>query len=43
MTQQLMQAAVAQGDALDDYAAVIKALERSAGLATGRDQVLGKP
>jgi len=43
MTQQLMQAAVAQGDALDDYAAVIKALERSAGLATGREQVLGKP
>jgi 3-hydroxyisobutyrate dehydrogenase len=43
MTQQLMQAAVAQGDALDDYAAVIKAQERSAGLATGREQVLGKP
>ena len=34
MTQQLMQAAVAQGDALDDYAAIIKAVERSAGLPT---------
>lgn len=36
MTQQLMQAAVAQGDALDDYAAIIKAVERSAGLSTDR-------
>jgi 3-hydroxyisobutyrate dehydrogenase-like beta-hydroxyacid dehydrogenase len=33
MTYQLMQAAVAQGDALDDYAAIIKTVERSAGLA----------
>jgi 3-hydroxyisobutyrate dehydrogenase-like beta-hydroxyacid dehydrogenase len=32
MTYQLMQAAVAQGDAGDDYAAIIKAVERSAGL-----------
>jgi 3-hydroxyisobutyrate dehydrogenase-like beta-hydroxyacid dehydrogenase len=32
MTLQLMQAATAQGDALDDYAAIIKAVERSAGL-----------
>jgi 3-hydroxyisobutyrate dehydrogenase-like beta-hydroxyacid dehydrogenase len=34
MTLQLMQAAAAQGDALDDYAAIIKAVERSAGLNT---------
>ena len=34
MTMQLMHAAVAQGDALDDYAAIIKAVERSAGLQT---------
>jgi 3-hydroxyisobutyrate dehydrogenase-like beta-hydroxyacid dehydrogenase len=33
LTHQLMHAAVAQGDALDDYAAIIKAVERSAGLA----------
>jgi 3-hydroxyisobutyrate dehydrogenase len=33
-TLQLMHAAVAQGEALDDYAAIIKAVERSAGLAT---------
>lgn len=33
MTRQLMHAAVAQGDARDDYAAIIKAVERSAGLA----------
>jgi 3-hydroxyisobutyrate dehydrogenase-like beta-hydroxyacid dehydrogenase len=32
LTYQLMQAAVAQGDALDDYAAIIKVQERSAGL-----------
>lgn len=32
LTQQLMHAAVAQGDAGDDYAAIIKAVERSAGL-----------
>lgn len=34
MTRQLMHAAVAQGDALDDYAAVIKTVERIAGLPT---------
>jgi 3-hydroxyisobutyrate dehydrogenase len=34
MTRELMHAAVAQGDALDDYAAIIKAVERSAGLST---------
>ena len=34
MTLQLMQAAMAQGDALDDYAAIIKTVERSAGLNT---------
>jgi hypothetical protein len=34
MTLQLMQAATARGDALDDYAAIIKAVERSAGLNT---------
>ena len=33
-TLQLMHAAVAQGEALDDYAAIIKAVERSAGLPT---------
>jgi 3-hydroxyisobutyrate dehydrogenase len=33
-TLQLMHAAVAQGQALDDYAAIIQAVERSAGLAT---------
>lgn len=33
LTYQLMQAAVAQGDGLDDYAAIIKAVERSAGLS----------
>ncbi|MCV0438726.1 MAG: NAD(P)-dependent oxidoreductase [Hydrogenophaga sp.] len=32
MTRQLMAAAQAQGDAGDDYAAIIKAVERSAGL-----------
>ena len=32
MTLQLMQAATAQGDALEDYASIIKAVERSAGL-----------
>ena len=37
MTRQLMHAAMAQGDALDDYAAVIKAVERSAGLSTELD------
>ena len=34
MTLQLMHAAIAQGDGLDDYAAVIKSVERSAGLNT---------
>lgn len=34
LTFQLMQAAAAQGDAGDDYAAIIKAVERSAGLPT---------
>ncbi|MEI7783451.1 MAG: NAD(P)-dependent oxidoreductase [Betaproteobacteria bacterium] len=33
-TLQLMHAAVAQGQALDDYAAIIQAVERSAGLPT---------
>jgi 3-hydroxyisobutyrate dehydrogenase-like beta-hydroxyacid dehydrogenase len=33
LTHQLMHAAVAQGDAGDDYAAIIKAVERSAGLS----------
>ena len=33
MTHQLMHAAVAQGDGLEDYAAIIKAVERSAGLS----------
>ena len=33
-TLQLMHAAVAQGDALEDYAAIIKAVERSAGVPT---------
>ena len=32
LTLQLMRAAVAQGDGADDYAAIIKAVERSAGL-----------
>jgi 3-hydroxyisobutyrate dehydrogenase-like beta-hydroxyacid dehydrogenase len=32
MTLQLMHAAIAQGGALDDYAAIIKTVERSAGL-----------
>lgn len=32
MTHQMMCAAVAQGDALDDYAAIIKVLERGAGI-----------
>ncbi|HSV50793.1 MAG TPA: NAD(P)-dependent oxidoreductase [Burkholderiaceae bacterium] len=34
LTFQLMQTAAAQGDAQDDYAAIIKAVERSAGLGT---------
>lgn len=33
LTLQLMHAAIAQGDALEDYAAIIKAVERSAGLS----------
>ena len=32
MTQKLMHAAVVQGDALDDYAAIIKVVERGSGL-----------
>jgi len=34
LTQKLMHAAVVQGDALDDYAAIIKVVERGASLAT---------
>ncbi|MEO8022278.1 NAD(P)-dependent oxidoreductase [Polaromonas sp.] len=34
LTQQLMHAAMAQGDGQDDYAAIIKTVERSAGLST---------
>ena len=34
MTHQLMHAAMAQGDGQDDYAAIIKTVERSAGLET---------
>lgn len=34
LTFQLMQAALAQGDGQDDYAAIIKTLERSAGLSS---------
>ncbi|MFI5444469.1 NAD(P)-dependent oxidoreductase [Polaromonas sp. UC242_47] len=34
LTRQLMVAALAQGDGQDDYAALIKTVERSAGLAT---------
>jgi 3-hydroxyisobutyrate dehydrogenase-like beta-hydroxyacid dehydrogenase len=34
LTHQLMHAAVAQGDGLEDYAAIIKSVERSAGLPT---------
>lgn len=34
MTHQLMHAAMAQGDGQDDYAAIIKTVERSAGLST---------
>ncbi|MES2191577.1 MAG: NAD(P)-dependent oxidoreductase [Pseudomonadota bacterium] len=37
LTHQLMHAAVAQGDGEDDYAAIIKAVERSAGLDTSGD------
>lgn len=39
MTLQLMHAAIAQGDALDDYAAIIKTVERSAGLSTETPQI----
>ena len=38
MTQQLMHAAMAQGCAAEDYAAVIKVVERSAGLSGELDQ-----
>ncbi len=34
LTHQLLHAALAQGDGLEDYAAIIKAVERSAGLST---------
>jgi 3-hydroxyisobutyrate dehydrogenase-like beta-hydroxyacid dehydrogenase len=34
LTHQLMHAAMAQGDGQDDYAAIIKTVERSAGLST---------
>ena len=34
LTQQLMHTAIAQGDAALDYAAIIRAVERSAGLTT---------
>jgi 3-hydroxyisobutyrate dehydrogenase len=34
MTHQLMQATMAQGDGQDDYAAIIRTVERSAGLST---------
>ena len=37
MTRQLMHAAFAHGDAREDYAAIIKAVERSAGLPTDFD------
>lgn len=40
LTHQLMHAALAQGDGLEDYAAIIKAVERSAGLST---ELNGKP
>lgn len=39
LTAQLLQAAVAQGDALDDYAAVIKVAERLAGLGTAAGDI----
>lgn len=40
LTHQLLHAALAQGDGLEDYAAIIKAVERSAGLST---ELNGKP
>ncbi|MDP1564932.1 MAG: NAD(P)-dependent oxidoreductase [Polaromonas sp.] len=39
LTQQLMHAAMAQGDAQEDYAAIIKTVERSAGLDTALEKV----
>lgn len=42
LTQQWMQAAVAQGDGQDDYAAIIKAVERSAGLPTATTGTEGR-
>jgi 3-hydroxyisobutyrate dehydrogenase len=39
LTQQLMYAAMAQGDGQDDYAAIIKTVERSAGLDTALEKV----
>ena len=40
MTRQLMVAALAMGDAQEDYATIIKVAERSAGLETGADDAL---
>ena len=40
LTQQLMRSAMAQGDGQQDYAAIIKTAERSAGLAP---MAQGKP
>ncbi|MDP3412257.1 MAG: NAD(P)-dependent oxidoreductase [Polaromonas sp.] len=39
LTQQLMHAAMAHGDGQDDYAAIIKTVERSAGLDTALEKV----
>ena len=39
LTQQLMYAAMAHGDGQDDYAAIIKTVERSAGLGTALEKV----
>lgn len=40
MTRQLMVAALAQGDAQEDYATIIKVAERSAGLGTSAEDAL---
>lgn len=37
LTHRLMHAAMARGDGQEDYAAIIKTVERSAGLATERE------
>ena len=42
LTLQLMQSAIAHGDGLDDYAAIIKAVERSAGLETSMEPDTGQ-